>query len=80
MLMHEKPCLIPILRVHIYELLSKTILVVVIAPEVFYDKSWTGPMLFSMNCSTLYNQVLAFSTSLDYAYHTLCAKRRLFFL
>ena len=28
-----------------------------IAPEALYERSWTGPMLFSMDSSMLYNQV-----------------------
>ena len=34
----------------------------VMTPEALYESSWTGPMLFSMDCSTLYyKQVLAFT-------------------
>ena len=30
----------------------------VMAPETFYKRSWTGPILVSVGCSTYYNQVL----------------------
>ena len=40
-----------------------------IAPEALYKMFWTGPVLFSMDSSTLfYNQVLAFTKSLVYDY------------
>ena len=45
-----------------------TMLEFVIAAEALNEKSWTGPVLFSMDCSMLYyNQVLAFTKSLVYA-------------
>ena len=38
----------------------ETIVEFVFAPEAFYERSWTGPMQFSVGCSTFYNQLLAF--------------------
>ena len=32
---------------------AQSVLDFVIAPEAFYERSWTGPMLFSIDCSTL---------------------------
>ena len=34
--------------------LLSTLIVFVIAPQAFYEGPWTGPMIFSMDCSTLF--------------------------
>ena len=39
--------------------------------EAFYERSWTGPMLFSMIDLILYIQVLAFTKGLVNAWHKL---------
>ena len=42
-------------------IMAQTILQLATAPETIYERPWTDHMLFSMDCSTFYNQISGFT-------------------